>query len=149
MKINTSLKDNKSRQTHVGFKIDIFGERFLKAVLRSDRRPYDAVVANPEFESVLATLLIGSKLIEHNQSGRLYFLLPKNFFSNSQRRRMLFSKTNLQIEQEFKLGRWNYYPDKLNTKKLTEDSLFILKNIRANTEPNMTFKTTIITDWNE
>lgn len=106
---------------------DIFDSQFIVNEIFS-QKPFDRVYCNPDFEFAYAAIYVGLLMIRNNPNGRLVFLLPSDFFESSKTRRRLYRIMNFSIEKEYKVGRWNYYPEKGLREKLTCDSLFVLKH---------------------
>lgn len=106
---------------------DIFASDFIiNEIFKT--KPFDRVYCNPDFEFAFAAIYVGLMMIRNQQHGRLVFLLPSDFFESSQARRRIYRIMNFSIVKEYKVGRWNYYPEKGSREKLTCDSLFVLKH---------------------
>jgi len=106
--------------------MDIFDINFIIQYI-FETQPYDRVFCNPDFEFAFPAIYVGLLMIRNNPDGRLCFLLPSDFFESSPARARLYRVMNFSIEKEYKVGRWNYYPEKGKREKITCDSLFIIK----------------------
>jgi hypothetical protein len=120
---------------------DIFDESFLQSeVTNGSAVKNDIIVTNCDFKLAYPTLLLASEMLQPN--GRIFALLPSDFWDGSNRRMDLYPSLRLNICEEHKLGRWNYLPDTKKCKqKRSTDSWYILKKLGTNEHHNYISKT--------
>ena len=108
---------------------------------------FDTVISNPPFDLGFIALRLATLLIKDNKKSTILFLLPTDYFVATTTRRKLLQLLPIEITQEFRVGKWNYYAHLPNTSpKQTSDSIFIFKlktQTHNNTKP-LKYQTTVL-----
>jgi hypothetical protein len=128
-KLENRYEKGKSRVPHATWmNADAFGDSFLKYVI-DNKRSFDFVISNPDFEVAFQTLFIAMYLLK--EGSKMIFLLPSDFFEASPARMRVYKILNCRIEKEYKLGHLAFYEDNRSAEKLSTDSIFIITHGRS------------------
>ena len=127
--LENRYRKGKDRAPHaVWVNEDVFSSSFYKRFVKGSFHSYDFIVSNPDFEVALRTIYIASLLLK--KGGKMFFLLPSDFFEASPARTRVYKILNCSIEKEYKLGHLAFYEDNRNAQKLSTDSIFVLTHGR-------------------
>ena len=121
--------------------LDLLHIDFLELIDEQKIEKYDLIYFNPPFENTFEFISVAFLLLK--EDGYIVSLLPDDVFDGTGARKRLSNILPIKIMSREMVGRWNYYLSfdrhlniQQNAKKMTSDSLFLIKRLASNANVN-------------